>query len=540
MKRIFIILISLCAVISAYADDDVIEIWNKAQLETFRDAVNGGNTYSGKTVNLMADITIVADDHWIPIGMSEQRWDEEHLAYVKDETCVFKGTFDGQGNTITITVSSNHIALGLFGYLYGTVQHLKVAGNITNTSTLTSSTAGIAGYNRGTISECANLAYIVGTTAGGIAGENHGTITNCYNQGSIGATGNFDGDRFLGGIAGAIDGEKATISNVYASCSIEDYYTGLTGSITNGGIVANPSKWTSSTCYYNVKLNGDTEMDGNTTLTGNALKSSFDNSKWTFTDGELPELTCFKNKIVRLSDNNDNSDILTSYNNQTCTVELSGRTLYKDGKWNTLCLPFDVDDISSSPLAGATIKEMDGTKTNLDSNGKLTLKFNTATSIEAGKPYIIMWEPGTDLDNVQFSGVTIDNTGPTPVTFSNAFGGDGQFVGTYSPFGITSGNIDEIVLLSDANKLGYSKNPRTLRSCRAHFMIPTSSSGIRAMVDFDIDFNGGESTGVAALNDNGEMIHDNDGWYTLTGVKLDGKPTRRGIYLHNGRKEAVQ
>ena len=540
MKRIFIILISLCAVISAYADDDVIEIWNKAQLETFRDAVNGGNTYSGKTVNLMADITIVADDHWIPIGMSEQRWDEEHSAYVKDETCVFKGTFDGQGNTITITVSSNHIALGLFGYLYGTVQHLKVAGNITNTSTLTSSTAGIAGYNRGTISECANLAYIVGTTAGGIAGENHGTITNCYNQGSIGATGNFDGDRFLGGIAGAIDGEKATISNVYASCSIEDYYTGLTGSITNGGIVANPSKWTSSTCYYNVKLNGDTEMDGNTTLTGNALKSSFDNSKWTFTDGELPELTCFKNKIVRLSDNNDNSDILTSYNNQTCTVELSGRTLYKDGAWNTLCLPFDVDDISSSPLAGATIKEMDGTKTNLDSNGKLTLIFNTATSIEAGKPYIIMWEPGTDLDNVQFSGVTIDNTGPTPVTFSNASGGDGQFVGTYSPFGITSGNIDEIVLLSDANKLGYSKNPRTLRSCRAHFMIPTSSSGIRAMVDFDIDFNGGESTGVAALNDNGEMIHDNDGWYTLTGVKLDGKPTRRGIYLHNGRKEAVQ
>lgn len=533
MKRIFIILISLCAVISAYADDDVIEIWNKAQLETFRDAVNGGNTYSGKTVNLMADITIVADDHWIPIGMSEQRWDEEHSAYVKDETCVFKGTFDGQGNTITITVSSNHIALGLFGYLYGTVQHLKVAGNITNTSTLTSSTAGIAGYNRGTISECANMASIVGTIAGGIAGENHGTLTNCYHQGNIYATSEYGGTYYLGGIAGIENG--VSISNVYAFCGQMDNVS------STGGIVAtNQSGTLLSKCFYDVKLDGMSEMSGSTSLVGDALKSSFNNSIWTFTEGELPELTCFKNKIVRLSDNNDNSDILTSYNNQTCTVELSGRTLYKDGKWNTLCLPFDVDDISSSPLAGATIKEMDGTKTNLDSNGKLTLKFNTATSIEAGKPYIIMWEPGTDLDNVQFSGVTIDNTGPTPVTFSNAFGGDGQFVGTYSPFGITSGNIDEIVLLSDANKLGYSKNPRTLRSCRAHFMIPTSSSGIRAMVDFDIDFNGGESTGVAALNDNREMIHDNDGWYTLTGVKLDGKPTRRGIYLHNGRKEAVQ
>ncbi len=524
MKRIFIILISLCAVISAYADDDVIEIWNKAQLETFRDAVNGGNNYSGKTVRLMADLNL--GDGWTPIGIID---DEDHS---------FKGTFDGQGNTITINVTASSTVLGLFGYFRGTVENLKVTGKVLNTeTTLTSSTAGIVAYNRGIISQCACVATIQGTIVGGIAGENHGTITNCYHQGNIYAT-NEDAGKYLGGIAGILNG--TAISNVYAFCGTMDNVS------STGGIVATNQEGTlsNSNCFYDVTWNDSGKMVGSRTLTGNALNGQLntenDYSIWTFAVGELPELTCFKNKIVRLGDNNDNGVILTSYHEKTCTVELSGRTLYKDGAWNTLCLPFDVDDISSSPLAGATIKEMDGTKTNLDSNGKLTLIFNTATSIEAGKPYIIMWEPGTDLDNVQFSGVTIDNTGPTPVTFSNASGGDGQFVGTYSPFGITSGNIDKIVLLSDANTLGYSKNPRTLRSCRAHFMIPTSSSGIRAMVDFDIDFNGGESTGVAALNDNREMIHDNDGWYTLTGVKLDGKPTRRGIYLHNGRKEAVQ
>lgn len=520
MKRIVSVLILLCFLVAAYADGEVIEIWTKEQLKEVRDAVNNGtDNFSGKTVRLMADLDI--DGGWTPIGT------------IDDEAHSFKGTFDGQGNTINISVTGSSTVLGLFGYFRGTVENLKVTGKVLNTEKEnTSSTAGIVAYNRGTISECANMATIQGTIAGGIAGENHGTITNCYHQGNIYATSEY-GAYYLGGIAGIENG--VSISNVYAFCGQMDNVS------STGGIVAtNQSGTLLSKCFYDVKLDGMSEMSGSTSLVGDALKSSFNNSIWTFTEGELPELTCFKNKIVRLSDNNDNSDILTSYNNQTCTVELSGRTLYKDGKWNTLCLPFDVDDISSSPLAGATIKEMDGTKTNLDSNGKLTLKFNTATSIEAGKPYIIMWEPGTDLDNVQFSGVTIDNTGPTPVTFSNAFGGDGQFVGTYSPFGITSGNIDEIVLLSDANKLGYSKNPRTLRSCRAHFMIPTSSSGIRAMVDFDIDFNGGESTGVAALNDNGEMIHDNDGWYTLTGVKLDGKPTRRGIYLHNGRKEAVK
>ena len=499
--------------------------------------MNGGNTYLGKTVKLMADITIVSDDHWIPIGQSEQRWDEEHSVYVKDESRVFKGTFDGQGYTITMSTSSNRAVAGLFGYLYGTVQHLKVTGSVVNSYkvgdvTYTSSTGSIAAYNRGTISECANLASIVGVYAGGIAGENHGIITNCYNRGAIGADATFTGEKYLGGIAGANDGTGATISYVYASCLMNKVSS-------TGGIVANPSEWTSSTCYYNVKLDGDTEMDGNTTLTGNALKSSFDNSKWTFTDGQLPELTCFKNKIVRLSDNNDNSAILTSYHEQTCNVELNGRTLYKDGDWNTLCLPFNLT-LSGSALDGDGVvaKVLNSAGTSLNSEGLLTLVFDNApATILAGTPFIIKWNnTGVHLSNVQFNNVTIDKTAPTPVTFSNAFGSAGQFVGTYSPFTIESSNKDQIVLLSSGNKLGYSATtPRTLHSCRAHFLIPTSA-GIRAMTDFDIDFEG-EATGIT----NTDLTDGtDDAWYTLTGMKLDGKPTQRGVYLHNGRKEAVR
>lgn len=521
MKRVFSILISLCTIVSAYAQSSKLEIWTVSDLSALRYAVNSGDTYAGKTVKLMADLYLGTDGspiNWEPIG-------KEDLAGKN-----FSGTFDGQGYTITMYTSGDRTVAGLFGYLYTTakVKHLKVAGRITNTSTLTSSTAGIAAYNRGTISECANLATIIGTTAGGIAGENHGTITNCYNRGNIRAT---DGSSYyyLGGIAGAND--NATISNTYASCTMDNVSTtgGVTGNNINSGTV--------SKSYYNVLLEGasTSAMTGNTTLTGNALESDLGNSIWVFTAEELPELTCFTNKIVRIGDNNDNSAILTNNDGKKCTVELTNRTLYKDGKWNTLCLPFDVDDISSSPLAGATIKEMDGTKTNLDSNGKLTLKFNTATSIEAGKPYIIMWEPGTDLDNVQFSGVTIDNTGPTAVSFSNAFGSNGEFVGNYSQFSITNSNKDQIVLLSGDNTLGYSQSTRKLHTCRAHFMIPTSA-GIRAMTDFDIDFEG-EATGIT----NTDLTDGtDDAWYTLTGMKLDGKPTQRGVYLHNGRKEAVR
>ena len=31
-----------------------------------------------------------------------------------------------------------------------------------------------------------------------------------------------------------------------------------------------------------------------------------------------------------------------------------------------------------------------------------------------------------------------------------------------------------------------------------------------------------------------------DGWYTLNGVRLNGKPTKKGIYINNGKKVAIK
>jgi len=77
----------------------------------------------------------------------------------------------------------------------------------------------------------------------------------------------------------------------------------------------------------------------------------------------------------------------------TYDATLNGRTIYRDGGWNTLCLPFNMnsDKIASSPLAGAIIKELNTGESSLDGEGKLTLKFTDAAAITAGKPYIVKW-----------------------------------------------------------------------------------------------------------------------------------------------------
>ena len=50
--------------------------------------------------------------------------------------------------------------------------------------------------------------------------------------------------------------------------------------------------------------------------------------------------------------------------------------------------------------------------------------------------------------------------------------------------------------------------------------------------------------GIASI-DNGQLTIDNwagatDNWYTLDGRKLNGKPEKKGMYIHNGRKVAIK
>ena len=100
---------------------------------------------------------------------------------------------------------------------------------------------------------------------------------------------------------------------------------------------------------------------------------------------------------AELADKDDNTNAIAAaaaYGNTCDKLTLRDRTLYIDGDWNTLCLPFNVDDFTGTPLEGFTVKELDcdtqhdGHKTGCE-DWTLYLNFKDATSIEAGKPYII-------------------------------------------------------------------------------------------------------------------------------------------------------
>lgn len=66
-----------------------------------------------------------------------------------------------------------------------------------------------------------------------------------------------------------------------------------------------------------------------------------------------------------------------------------------------------------------------------------------------------------------------------------------------------------------------------------------NSSTARVALNFVEDDEEGETTGIKQVNTNAQRV-DSNVFYTLEGVKLNSRPTQRGIYIHNGRKVVIK
>jgi hypothetical protein len=280
----------------------------------------------------------------------------------------------------------------------------------------------------------------------------------------------------------------------------------------------------------------------------------------------------FNNKTLQpafvFEDFSDNTSSIANAANTVAAnpvaVQLKDRTLYKDGDWNTLCLPFDLA-LEGSPLENATLMELDvdgtysGHQTGFDaSTGTLYLFFKTATNIQAGTPYIIKWGKADNYENDNahnivspiFTGVTIDNSTEAQAHLTVASeDANVRFIGSYDPVLFTPKDKSNLFLGAE-NTLFYPTVGKVLvdnvskyriGSFRAYFQL---SDGTLAR-EFKLNFGDGEAQGISdamRLNDKGEMINDKEAgaWYTLDGVKFDGKPTRKGLYINNGVKVVIK
>ena len=298
-----------------------------------------------------------------------------------------------------------------------------------------------------------------------------------------------------------------------------------------GGEVAtaNPESYTIETATftlnnptrsgYTFKGWTGTELSG-ATMTVTIAKGSTGDRSYTAT---------WERNAITLIDNADNSELLSAWDGKVADVTLSGRTFTKNNQWNTICLPFDLT-IAGSVLDGAEVRTLASTTL---AGQNLTMTFSdNLTEIEAGKPYVIRWASGEPLANPKFEGVTVENANVNTNSITADYV---TFIGTFAPTALVKDDVTNLYLGSN-NTLYYPNVDNfKVNAFRAYFKVSDSAAAMGYSII--ADFGSGSTTRIQnAVDAESEL----DSWYTLNGVKLDSKPTQKGVFIHNGTKVVIK
>lgn len=270
-----------------------MDIWNKSDMELFRDRVNIGRTYEERTVRIMEDIDLEGNEtnQWTPISL-------------------FKGTFNGQKHSISgIYINVNSSDKGLFKTIknakienlyiknstikvsshVGTLSYFMDSSTIENVhidsdvyivaktgpSCWTGGIVGAAESGRNTIKKSSSKANInsAGDYTGGIAGTFYGTIDECYNKGNIIV--NNSSSWNVGGIIGVNHGtgnENVFINNTYNTGTVRGGH--FVGGIAGSAHTGISTQLLLTNCYNIGEINGTSNYADLIGYTGNKGKTT--------------------------------------------------------------------------------------------------------------------------------------------------------------------------------------------------------------------------------------------------------------------------
>lgn len=178
MATVFLLLISSVACFALEGNDSpnssltVYKVYNIDDLNKLRQLSENGESFENKTIILKNDINITSNGNF--------NGEAVNFKPIFGEGLEFKGTFDGQNNTLHCNVNNGEIIGNISKS--GIVKNLKVTGCFEGDVD-----GAIFNYNEGTIENIAINAKIRDnfTSASAICCFNDGTINNCEVRGDI-------------------------------------------------------------------------------------------------------------------------------------------------------------------------------------------------------------------------------------------------------------------------------------------------------------------------------------------------------------------
>ena len=247
---------------------------------------------------------------------------------------------------------------------------------------------------------------------------------------------------------------------------------------------------------------------------------------------DITSFTTFTKDLVLSSDAN-NSSLIETYDGMTVNVTLDGRTYRKNGTWQTICLPFNVE-LAGSPLEGADVRTAGAA--NVVDNCLIIDCLTPVSKIEAGVPYVIRWESGEDIVDPIFNDVVIDSYDGNYISLS-----DVTFYGIYQYWeNSPDPDYSRYYYVNGSPALVSFGNGAELLSFDAYFSVQSSLNetlqGV-AINTGDMSIDDLIATGIS-LTEDGRSQKEGDAIYNVAGQRLSKK--QKGVNIVNGKKVAIK
>ena len=213
--------------------------------------------------------------------------------------------------------------------------------------------------------------------------------------------------------------------------------------------------------------------------------------------------------------------------------------------WEGIALPFTVQTFTHETHGAIAPFGNDASSYHFWLHQMTDKGMEKATTIEAGKPYIISMPNSSSYPDEfnQAGKVTFAAQNATiPVTLAGSVKNADETITMVAAFAeITQDATWALNVGTEveghAEGSAFVKELRKIRPFEVYtFHQDRNNSGVRIMTVSSF-FGGGDgpngTTGINAIED---VDQSNDSWFDLNGRRLQGKPTQKGVYIKNGKK----
>ena len=231
-------------------------------------------------------------------------------------------------------------------------------------------------------------------------------------------------------------------------------------------------------------------------------------------------------------------------------IPLDRSSMTETGKVSSFCRDFDMDFSNTTGVSVYVSTEFDASAKAYKMNKVNYVPSRTGTNKDTYHGVIIRMEDPTAVPTYRIGEQDYASSSQKiPTAFNNnklvgvvanshVQGTEGEGAEMKTNWGLSNGKWQKIV---NRGKL-TPYNRAYLQTDATETAVITGKGGQNAKIAmYFLDDVDNETTDIKTVDELTNKEADAfSGWYTIHGMRLNGRPTKKGIYIHNGRKEIIR